>query len=228
MRREVAMPRSSTGNREWFTLIPMPAMIAEPSSWVRMPAHFPSDFFDGISTSLGQRRSHARSVAWRMASLTARPSASVTTGKLAGVNRFPKMTEKYRPEPGSECQLRPWRPWPAVCSSAPTTVPCAAPDAANRLATVMVEPITACHSMRRSRISARRRSQSIERVAVLLDLREVFGALGPQFLDDVRGRVRKEFFVGELAVNIDDKLFELVVFLEQAVANCLAIHFGKL
>src|ERR1700677_1050525 len=138
------------------------------------------------------------------------------------------MTEKYRPEPGSECQVRPWRPCPAVCSSAPTTVPDGAPAAANRLASVMVEAMTACHSMWRSGISARRRSQSIECFAVLYDLREVFGALGPQFLDDVRGRVRKEFFVDELAVDIDDKLFELVVFLEQAVAKRAAIHFGKL
>src|SRR5580658_6114335 len=96
------------------------------------------------------------------------------------------MTEKYRPEQGSECQVRPWRPWPAVCSSAPTTAPDGAPDAANRLASVMLEPRRECHSMWRSGISARRRSQSIERIAILLNRSNVIREFRTHGFDDMR------------------------------------------
>ena len=191
-----------------------------------MPAHF----LDSMSTSLGQRRSQARSAVLRIASRTASASASVTTGKVAGVKRRRKIMETYNPKPGSECHDRPWRPCPAVCSSAPTTVPDGAPDSANWLAALIVEPIVVCHSIRRSGSCDRShgRSKPIERVAIFLDLSEVFGALAPQRFDDLRRRVAHEFFVCKLASDIEDQLLQLVVFFQKPLPERIGIRLGKL
>src|SRR5271165_1109218 len=130
------------------------------------------------------------------------------------------MTETYRPEPGSECHVLPWRPRPAVCSSAPTTVPEGAPDAANRRASVMVEPMRACHSMRRPGICdcTIARSKAIERIAILLDLRDVFGAFRAQLFDDVRRSSVQELVTAKLAINFQNQLLQLVGVFEQPVA----------
>ena len=52
-----------------------------------------------------------------------------------------KITERYKPAPGGEAHVRPRRPRPAVCSSATTHVPSAAPASASRAATSLVDVI---------------------------------------------------------------------------------------
>ncbi len=45
------------------------------------------------------------------------------------------------PRPPARSSVRPWRPWPAVCSAAVTSVPCGAPAAASALARSLVESV---------------------------------------------------------------------------------------
>src|SRR5580700_6883240 len=139
------------------------------------------------------------------------------------------MTEKYKPEPDSECHDLPWRPRSSVCSSAPTTVPDRATDAANRLASVMVESMTACHSMRRpsNRACTAPRSnsglsQTIEGIAIFLHLLDISCAFGAQFFHDVRRSSGQELLAAELAINLHDQLLQLIVVLEQPVAQRFA------
>src|SRR5580700_971401 len=140
------------------------------------------------------------------------------------------MMETYNPEPGSECQERPCRPTPALCSSAPMTVPEGAPSAASRLASVIVEPTRGTHSIRRpgslDRTDAR--SKTIECAAVFFYLADIFDAFGSHLFDHVGGCAIEEFLAFELPVDIYDQFLELVVFLEQALAKRIAIYFGKL
>src|SRR5271154_6775462 len=140
------------------------------------------------------------------------------------------MTEKYRPEVDSECHDLPWRPWPAVCSSAPATVPEGAPDAANRLASFMVDSMVGYHSIHRSGNRARSiaRSKSIERVAILLDLGQIFRQLRSQILHDSRRRAVQKLFVCELALDVNNELLQLVVLFVQPLPQRPRVHFRKL
>src|SRR6185437_15973516 len=116
-----------------------------------MPAHF----LPLRRTSFGQRRSAASPATCAMASWAARPRASMTTGKSFALTGRRIAMETYNPASASECQLWPWRPIPAICWSAPTTVPEAQPLRASCAARVMVEPMLGNHSMRRSGRRAR-------------------------------------------------------------------------
>ena len=103
----------------------------------------------------------------------------------------------------------------------------ARPAAARRLASVMVESMTSCQSMRRSGfVIAHLRSHGGEveehgliradrAVAVLFDLGDVFGALGPHGFHHVRRRAVQEFFARKLAIVVGDQFFELLDFLRQ-------------
>ena len=77
-------------------------------------------------TSLGQRRSAPPPIA----SCAASPNASITTGTGFARNTM----DTYKPAPGSEIHVWPWRPMPADCPSAPTIS-----RAPSRRAQIMVE-----------------------------------------------------------------------------------------
>ena len=115
MRSEVAMAARSGGNAVWLTLMPMPGdgLVA-------------GDLYQDAARSL--RPPSIRSLGQRMSQRT---PATVVDGFGGGQSQGEgqhadvgfKTIEQYRPEPAGECHPWPWRPWPAVCSSASTTSP---------------------------------------------------------------------------------------------------------
>ena len=81
--------------------------------------------------------------AWiRIASAQAYPAERATQPKRSGVSPVPRTTVlKSRPWPRGECQRRPRRPRPAVCSSAVKVVPCGAPLRAAATASSFVDSV---------------------------------------------------------------------------------------
>ena len=84
------------------------------------------------STSLG----HFRRACGPTSSATATPAA---IGSSGGGSR--STSEQSSAWPAGACQWRPWRPRPASCSAAVTSVPCGAPAAASSRASTLVEPV---------------------------------------------------------------------------------------
>ena len=118
-------PRSScssggSSSMRSATLTPIPS-TAQPSSG-RPSARMPATLRPSIRTSLG----HFSAAAGPATSATARPAAS---GSSAGGSR--STSESRSARPGGADHVRPWRPRPACCSPAVTSVPCGAPACAS-------------------------------------------------------------------------------------------------
>ena len=128
------MSRSSAGNSSAgvLTFSPMPS-TAQPSCG-RPSTRMPASLRPSTSTSLG----HLIRQSAGTASATATAAAS---GSDSGGGRSTTDIE-HGGSPAAASQLRPWRPRPAVCSSAVTRVPCGAPAAASALARSLVESTT--------------------------------------------------------------------------------------
>src|SRR5262245_3329195 len=103
-------------------------------------ARIPATFRPPAYTSFGHLRFVVNPVASRIPSATLTPAAIVTSGAIAADGR--RIVDTYNPAPGGEDHALPCRPRPAVCRSAPTTVPSAAPRSARRSATSFVDPIS--------------------------------------------------------------------------------------
>src|SRR6185295_547544 len=99
----------------------------------------PHIFRPDASTSFGHLISAGTWKPSSSVSPTATAAASVNTVDWAARIAGRTITDRYRPSPGGEDQLRPRRPRPAVCSPANTQVPSGAPDAAISFAASLVE-----------------------------------------------------------------------------------------
>src|SRR6185295_138318 len=107
-----------------------------------------------------------------------KPSESMITG----TGCIASTIETYKPEPASEIHLRPWRPMPAVCSSAPTILP----GCMSRRASIMVESRRLNQSIRR--LGSRARTEAtLKRSTEFGKLRLVFGLFLPHPRYDLFG-----------------------------------------
>ena len=118
---EVAMSRSSAGKSSAgvLTLRPMPS-TAQPSCG-RPSTRIPASLRPSSSTSFGH-------LIWHSAGTRLGHRHRGGQRQRLGAGRGAPPTSAA-PSPGGASQVRPWRPRPAVCSLAVTSVPCGAPGA---------------------------------------------------------------------------------------------------
>jgi hypothetical protein len=145
------------------TLMPVPITTASPAASARMPASLPPDVgvpsagppTAGVkmpgtgtaSTSLGHLSVASTPVTSRIAVTTATPVSSGSQPHRAGGTRTGRSSrENMRAACGGETQARPIRPRPAVCSSAASTSPSAAPSCARTSRSALVDPVLATDS----------------------------------------------------------------------------------
>ena len=128
----VARPRRAAPRRATATFTPIPT-TAQPSCG-RPSTRIPATLRPSTSTSLG----HLIRASGPTRSATATPAAS---GSSRGGSRI--TTEHSSARPAGALHVRPWRPRPADCSAAVTTVPCGAPRSASSRARALVESVTA-------------------------------------------------------------------------------------
>src|SRR5215472_2471503 len=138
---DVAWSEGSS-SRLALTLRPTPMTIASPDCSARIPASLRGASAPPASTSLGHFRL-ARTPAWAsMAVTTATPVSSGSQPRAAGGTPPGRSsTENVSAAPGWLCQLRSSRPRPAVCSSATSTDPAAAPALAAAIRSAFVDPV---------------------------------------------------------------------------------------
>ena len=136
---DVAMVASSSGKARTFRFTPMPTTTwCTRSRSALISVKMPATFLPSTSTSFGHLSAGTTSNC-TSASATATPAASVSGGTRCGASGGRSTTEKYKLDPGGECQRRPSRPRPRVCSSATTTAPAGAPARAHAAASSLVD-----------------------------------------------------------------------------------------
>ena len=108
------MSRSSAGKSAAgvLTFSPMPS-TAQPS-WGRPSTRIPASFRPSTRTSFGHLIRQSTGTASATATAAASGSDSLGSRSTSDISTA---------EPGRAAQVRPWRPRPAVCSSAVTSVP---------------------------------------------------------------------------------------------------------
>ena len=133
-----ARSRSSGGKSHTrnATFSPIPA-TAQPACG-RPSTRIPATLRPSTSTSFGHLiRAGEPGPRAVTTSATATPA---TSGSNRGGSRI--TIEQSSARPGAAVHVLPWRPRPADCSAAVTTVPCGAPEAASSRARALVDPIT--------------------------------------------------------------------------------------
>ena len=135
---EVAVSASSGGNSAVDTFSPMPS-TAQPS-WGRPSTRIPASLRPSIHTSLGHLISQRTGASSSTASQTATAAASGSSASCASSSRT--TSDMSTALPAGAVHERPWRPRPALCSEAVTSVPCGAPAAARSLARALVESVS--------------------------------------------------------------------------------------
>ena len=99
---------------------------------------------------------------------------------MTGMGFAASTIETYRPLPEGEIHLRPWRPMPAVCSSAPTILP----GCKSRRASIIVESRVSNQSI--LLLGRRDRAEStLKRSTEFGKLRLVLGLLLPHPRNDL-------------------------------------------
>ena len=118
--------------------MPMPTTTAPAACSARIPASLPPQ----ASTSFGHLRLASSPVSWRSAHAAATPASSGSQPRAAaGTSSGRSSKENVSAAPGLVCQALPCLPLPAVCDSAASTRPSAAPAAASRRTSVLVDGV---------------------------------------------------------------------------------------